>query len=322
MTNLDKETSEIAKEKRKQRAKERLNSLSGGDITRGLNSGVKERGLVSDTYSTQQAKAKVGAKAQAQKAKSTSTTAKKTTSSSKSSSKSDEKAKNSTARKTKATAVNVDVFEDDILLEEEKKGKKSKKALGSIVVDESALENISTVTTDRRSRRNKVVISTLVVAIVAIWIAVLIMLLVKPKPEEPNCFIELGGNASSSCEVLLNNSNMQSWLAPAGIAQGSIYTMDLDLKIKQSGTYFVRFRVELTNNGRVIQNAVEITPTSEEISTDGNGVDWYVYENVQGNSTLELINSFTITIDWANDDLVGLSDNNAVITFYVDVYAS
>ena len=105
MTNLDKETSEIAKEKRKQRAKERLNSLSGGDITRGLNSGVKERGLVSDTYSTQQAKAKVGAKAQAQKAKSTSTTAKKTTSSSKSSSKSDEKAKGIASSKEKVSPI-------------------------------------------------------------------------------------------------------------------------------------------------------------------------------------------------------------------------
>jgi len=81
MADLDKESIEIAKEKRKQRAKERLNSLNGGDITRGLNSGIKERGLVSDTYSTQQAKAKVDAKAKAKSTKSSTTsTTKKSTS--------------------------------------------------------------------------------------------------------------------------------------------------------------------------------------------------------------------------------------------------
>ena len=317
MTNLDKETSEIAKEKRKQRAKERLNSLSGGDITRGLNSGVKQRGLVSDTYSTQQAKDKITAKAKAKtesitKSKNSSTAeTKKTTA----------KTKENTVKKTKATAVNAEVFEDDILLENNTK-KKSKKAIGSIVVDESALENISTATTDRRSKRNKVVISILIVAIVLIWIAVLVMLFVKPKEEEKNCYIHLGGNAAGSCEVLMNNQEISEWSAPSGITQGSTYTFDLDLKIKNAGNYFVRFRVEVKNNGKVLDDVVEISPPAEDVLDDGNGTVWYVYNNIQGNSTLELLNSMTFLIDWTNEDLSSLDDSNAEINFYIDVYSN
>jgi len=322
MADLDKESIEIAKEKRKQRAKERLNSLNGGDITRGLNSGIKERGLVSDTYSTQQAKAKVDAKAKAKSTKSstTSTTKKSTSkSTSRSTAKTGTKEKESASKKTKATAVNVDVFEDDILLENTSK-KKNKKAIGNIVVDESALENISTATTDRRSKRNKVVITILIVAIVFIWIAVLIMLLVKPKKEEHNCYIHLGGNAASNCEVLMNQQSLSSWTAPSGISQGSTYTFDLDLKIKASGSFFVRFRVEVKNDGKVINNVIDISPPAEDEVDDGNGIIWYTYDNVQGNSTLELLNSITFLIDWTNKDLSDLDDSNAEINFYVDVY--
>lgn len=325
MADLNKETSEIAKEKRKQRAKERLNSLNSGDITRGLNSGIKDRSLVSDTYSTQQAKEKVTAKAKAKSEKagtasktSISTIAKKTTRSTTSKTTAS-KAKETQAKKTKATAVNPEVFEDDILLDENTGKKKSKKQIGNIVVDENALENISTATTDKRSRRNKVIISVLIVSILLIWGAVLVMLLVKPKTEKHNCYLYLGGDSSSKCELLMNNQKASSWLMPEGLEQGTIYTVDIDLKVKESGSYFVKFMVEVKNDDTAIQSAVEVAPgTKQTVDQDGN--TWYYYSEVAGNSTLELINKITFLVDWTNEPLATLNDSNVELNIYVEVY--
>lgn len=301
MAELDKESSEIAKEKRKQRAKDRLNSLNGGDITRGLNSGMKDHNLVSDTYSTQKAKEKVAAKSKAKSESSKNSTTKFTSSKTK-----------------KSIPVKVEAFEEDSTHETKSK-KKSKKQIGSVVVDESALENISTVTTDKRSRRNKVIISILAVAIVLIWIAVLVMLFVKPKEEKHNCFIHLSGNGANVCEVLFNGQKISSWKAPTGIGQGSNYKFDLDLKINAEGTYYVKFRVEVKNNGQVIEDVIEISPPTYKME-DGDGDTWYVYNAVDGNSKIELLNSITFLMDWKNPVLSNLNDSNAEINFYIEVY--
>ena len=148
------------------------------------------------------------------------------------------------------------------------------------------------------------------------------MLLVKPKEEEKNCYIHLGGNASGNCEVLMNNQNITSWGAPEGIRQGSTYTLNLDLKIKKSGTYYVRFRIEVKNGNQVLDNVVEITPPTDNTVEDGEGNTWYVYENVQGKSTIVLLDSITFLIDWTNEDLSGLNDSNAELNFYVDVFTN
>lgn len=299
--------SEITKEKRKQRAKERLNSLSGGDLTRGLNSGTKDR-KVSDTYSTQQAKEKVSAMA---KAKNNIENVANNVKNAKSTKES--------AKKTKATAINPEVFEDDILLEHSKK-RKSKKQIGSIVVDESALENISTATTDRRARRNKVIISIMVVAILLIWGAVLIMLLVKPKEPKYNCYSYLGGSASSGCELLMNDQSISKWLAPSGIRAGNIYNIEMELKIKKEGTFNVRFRVEVKNDGTVVNNATTLSTPAQFVVQEDNGVEWYVGQNLSGNSSIVLMTAITFMQDYKDPIMMSIDDDNVEINVYVEVY--
>ena len=303
MTDLNIE-SEIAREKRKQRAKERLSSLSGGDLTRGLNSGAKDR-KVSDTYSTQQALERVSAKAKAKSnVENVAINAKGT--------------KNS-AKVTKTTAINPDVFEDDILLDHNKK-RRSKKQIGSIVVDESALENISTATTDKRARRNKVIISFMVVAILLIWGAVLVMLLVKPKEPKYNCYTYLGGSASSGCEVLMNDQNVSKWLSPTGIKPGNIYNVEMSLKIKEEGSFNVRFRVEIKNDETVVKNATTIDAPAKFVLEEDNGVWWYIGRNIAGKSTTTLITAITFMQDYKDPVMMDIDDDNVEINIYVEVY--
>ena len=305
MADLNTE-SEIAKEKRKQRAKERLNSLSGGDLTRGLNSGAKER-KVSDTYSTQKAKEKVSAKAKAKSnIENLEQDVKKT------------KTKN-TAKTTKSTAVNPEVFEDDILLQNNKK-RKTKKQIGSIVVDESALENITTATTDRRARRNKVIISILVVSILLIWGAVLVMLLVKPKEPKYNCHMYLGGDAASGCELKMNDQSTTKWVAPEGIRAGNVYNLEIELEINKEGTFNVRFRVEVKNDGAIVNNATTLSTPAQFVLEEHDEVEWYVGTNITGASQHLLLSGITFMQDYKDDLLMDIDDENVSIDIYVEIY--
>ena len=300
---------EIAKEKRKQRAKERLSSLSGGDITRGLGGSMKQN--ASDTYSTQKAKAKVQQKQKAGTKTTESKTGSKTTS------------RKTAERKTKSTAINSDVFSDDILLENKKS--RRKKQVGSLVLDEGALETIATVSAEKRSKRNVLLISFLIVAIVLCWTFVLFAVIIKPQKPKYNCYSHLNGNATSGCELTMNGQKISKWLSPLspksnGLMAGNIYNIEMKLNIDKTEPVNVRFRVEVLNKGQIVENAVSIQTMAEFVLTQDNSTEWYVYENVTTPNELIILESLTFMNYRDNQLLMTLTDTNMEINFYVEVY--
>lgn len=303
MADLKQESNQIAQEKRKLRAKERLQSLSGGDITRGLGG---NKSTIGDTYSTQKAREKVEAKTKA--------TPKTRSSIKKTSSKSLEE------KTTKKTAVNATVFSDDVLLEEKTK-RRTKKQIGNLVVDESALENVSTVTAQRRTKRNALIISILIVGIVICWAVVLFSVIIKPRKPIYNTYLSLGGNASSECRLTTNGKQLEKWEAPPGIAQGIEYKdLKIELNVNKAGTFSVRFRVEILLDETVIDNATTVETLSNYIlTTDSEGTEWYVYENLESPTTVLILNSITINQDYVNPLLSELNDKNATINIYVEI---
>lgn len=265
----------------REKAKQRLNSLSSGDLSRGL--GVKDKAEVLKTQELETKKETVKNTATKQTKQTKKTT----------------QAKSSTPAKSKDKKAN----------------------LGKIVVDQNAIEQMATATHEGKVRQKRLIIVSLSVLIAVAWIVILLSIIIKPKPPEHNCFMYLTGEAKSSCNLLLNGDNVDEWRTPEGISPQATYTkIKVDLKIKDAGVFDVRFRLEIYNDGVLVEDFGVVDTLSSYVKvTDGEGKTWYEQYSIEGKQTLLIMTGFTLMDTRTCPELTGITSDNVTIKLYVEV---
>ncbi len=202
----------------------------------------------------------------------------------------------------------------------EEKKTKQKTNLGKIVVDKSTIEQMANTQSAGKVRTKRLVIISLSVVIAVIWAFIIVTKMIKPQEgEQPNGRIQLSGNASSVCTVLLNDEELTEWLIPDGLSPEAKYEkIKLDLKL--GGTtddlFNVTLRIEVYNDGTKVENFGEID-NQAGFDYDTNSKQYK--KLVKGNQTLTLLSTITLNDVRTCPQLQGISSDNAEIKIYIEV---
>ena len=229
-------------------------------------------------------------------------------------------AKTTKAPKAKQSATKK-IIEQKTEPQQDAKKTKQKEKLGKIVVDKNTIEQMTTTANEGKVRIKRLIIATLCIIIALIWTFVIVTKLIKPKAPENNCFMYLSGNASSNCNLLLNGEDVNAWKTPGGISPQAKYTeIKIELDLKKEGLYNIRFRVEVYNSGKLVDNFGLVDTTAEYNSkTETDGKRWYTRENVEGKQKVTVMTGITFDDLRTCPQLLGISSDNATIKIFVEI---
>ena len=174
--------------------------------------------------------------------------------------------------------------------------------------------------TASRDRRNKLIISILSIVIGLVWIAVLIMGLVEFQKPGHNCHLYSQGTAIEKCDILVDNKTYDEWNTPNGLGILKTLNTTVDLNIKQSGDYKIRFKVEVFKNKQEVSDAVDVI-YNELFSAerDEEGDIWFSYTISSEPIKLQLLSGINFWGTLNEDKLNGLTSQNMKIDIYIEV---
>lgn len=301
-SNVKQLMTEKAKERARERAKEKLKSIESGDFNRTLTSdkdafSPPKKTTTSRTSGTTTKTRSSSTKSGTSRTR-TGTTAKSGTSRTRTG------ASRSTGTRTTKSAT--------------EKATESQTENEKLVQE---LETISNANRETHSGRNKLIISILVVLIVLIWVFIIVMRLVKPQAAEPNCTAELLGSGKDYCELTLDGKSAKNWYTPEGIGPSRKYeNFSLDLVFKEVGEYSVTFKVYIYNNDTLVENyGYIITDSNFKEKLDPEGDTYYLIENTNGASKVNILSSVVFNSVADSPQLQGLNSSKLELVIKITV---
>lgn len=212
---------------------------------------------------------------------------------------------------------------DDDALKEKKVTKKNEEParLGKIVVDNSAINTMTSANTDTKRRRKKLIITILIISIVLIWTFIILTKIIKPQKPKHNCHLYLSGDAKSNCVMLLDGEENSAWQTPTGISPQSTYNdFKVEVSLPDNGNYNIRFRVEVYNKNTLVSNFGSVNTLGEyAIKLDSDGKVWREYKGVSGGQNVLIMSGITFYDVQTSPQLVGLSSSSIKINIYIEV---
>ena len=161
-----------------------------------------------------------------------------------------------------------------------------------------------------RSRRNKVImyilISLLVVAVTVIAVYITLIRL------KNTCFLHVNG---ADAVYIVDGEELSEFRAPQGIKGNSYYQFDLDLKINSSGNFNVKFKIDIYQDGVLIDNIIAYPETTGGIFRKGEDEYYYSTTKVAGNQTINLCQG--VLIDSAYEDTLNIDNFRMNIYTYL-----
>ena len=101
-----------------------------------------------------------------------------------------------------------------------------------------------------RTRRNRVIIITLVVLLLITAIAIGIY--AGLTNIENNCFLYVHGNVDAV--YIVDGDELDRFRSPNTVQGNRVYTADYDLRIEDSGSYNIRFTIEVYQSNQLLDN--------------------------------------------------------------------
>jgi len=136
-----------------------------------------------------------------------------------------------------------------------------------------------------RSKRNQVIVVLLSIFLV-IAIAIIVIYAVLTKIEN-NCYLYVNGDARAS--YMVNGEEISQFRSPANIKGGCLFTVNIDLKIQDSGDFNVKFLIKCYNNDKLLTNVAIYEPNTEEEGFTYKSDGYYHSKSViKGNTTVRL----------------------------------
>lgn len=159
-----------------------------------------------------------------------------------------------------------------------------------------------------KNKRNKVVIAILSVLLV-ITIATITTLIVITKLKA-NCNFYVKGDADAS--FIINGEEMREFRSPSNLQGNRIFEIDIDVKIKSGGYYYVKFIPKCYQKGVEMKNTL-IYEANIELFYEGGDGYYYSSAPIQGGQTISLCDGIILDYDYEDS----LNVDNFKLDFYV-----
>lgn len=200
-----------------------------------------------------------------------------------------------TESKSKVKAETKPKIEEKSKHEEHHKSKKKLKTTltsSSIEMEDLEVLNEQNIRQHRsRSRRNIVIISVLIsllvvaVAVIAIYAGFIRL--------KNNCFLHVHG---ASASYLVDGERLDEFRAPQGVRGNTVFAFDLDLEISGDREYNVRFKIDVFQSGKLLDNIIVLIDQDHFTQSS----DGYIYSDYKMSGTIDLCSGVVLDIAYQN----------------------
>lgn len=195
---------------------------------------------------------------------------------------------------------------------QDKKKKKIEQRLKSSNISMDDLEQINEQNLRQyRSRvtRNRFVIITLVILLVAAIASFAVVIAVRRMAN--NCTVKVNGDVDA--EFIINGERLTKFRTPLGVQGNRVYMIDTDIEIKSSGNYNVYFTVEVFQSGEKLRNTFAYEYNHDLFHMEGDG-KYSSNDAIAGGQTINLFEGVVL------DDAYETSLNNDNFTMKINIY--
>ena len=199
----------------------------------------------------------------------------------------------------------------------DKKGKKEKSlrtTLKSDSIDLVELEQLNEQNLRNfraRSKRNRAIIIVLTVLLVAVIITIGVLLGIAKVTN--NCFLYISGDGKAVHVV--DDNELSRFRTPGEITGNRLLEIDLDLKIESSGSYNVRFTIQLFKDGQELENTIIYEPNRTLFSAGNDGY-YYSKSPISGQQTINLCEG--VLIDYRYENILNVNNFRMEVHTYLE----
>ncbi|MFQ6752267.1 MAG: hypothetical protein ACLRFL_01710 [Clostridia bacterium] len=149
-----------------------------------------------------------------------------------------------------------------------------------------------------RGTRNRVIIIALSVLLIISILAIVLYSLTLES--DANCFLYLNKSSDIKATYIINNEEMTEFRTPSNFRGGTIFQVDIDLKISSSGRYKISYYFECYVAGNLMKNVLVYQPNYDLFYPDTSTNSYYTLNPVNGNQTISLSDGVVIDSAYAN----------------------
>ena len=200
--------------------------------------------------------------------------------------------------------------------------KKEKVKKEKVEQTEDVVDVIASTASVGRSRRNKLIIVVLIVLIAGVWAFNLFARIMKPEEIKYNCHLYTSGNKTSVTDVMLGGKEIDEWIIDKGIGPRAEYKDVLTVKIKEQGSYDIKFRIEVFKNKERIEKFGVVNTSTIFQQTIIEDEEWFETTNISGKQTITLMTGITFFDVDSSAEVFGLNSDNLKLNIYVDISQS
>lgn len=175
-----------------------------------------------------------------------------------------------------------------------------RKKVGGVVLDVETIQDATKQKFETRGRRNNVIILVLVFALVVslVFLAISIVSYQRSK-RAPNLTYEIKGDASNSCQWVIENGSQTKFVLEDGLSTGLVYELTSELNIKTVESISVTIEIVALLNGTPIQVDLyyrgDNTETFNKVDVSGKNIFTYAETTYSGGGKLHIFDGIDFT---------------------------
>lgn len=178
---------------------------------------------------------------------------------------------------------------------------KEKKVKDRLKSDNVTMEDLETINENNlkkyrsRSMRNKVVIVSLAILLLAAIATIIVILNIKRL--QNNCVLNVRGNVDA--EFIVDGKKLNKFRSPVGIQGNRVYMIDTDIKINSTGTFNVYFTIEAYRANELMQNTFAYSFNHDLFYQQSNG-KYTCIAPITGGQTINLFEGIVLDDAYAD----------------------
>ena len=162
-----------------------------------------------------------------------------------------------------------------------------------------------------RSKRNRAIIIVLTVLLVAVIVTIGILLGIARVTN--NCFLYINGDGTAVHVV--DGNELSRFRTPGEITGNRLLEIDLDLKIESSGSYNVRFTIQVFQDDQELENTIIYEPNRTLFSAGNDGY-YYSKSPISGEQTINLCQG--VLIDYHYENTLNINNFRMEVHTYLE----
>ena len=146
-----------------------------------------------------------------------------------------------------------------------------------------------------RTRRNRMIIITLVVLLLAVIIGITLYL--NMIYLQNNCFLYTHGDCNAS--YIVDDNEMKRFRTPNNLQGNRVLRADFDIKLESKGEFMVKFRIDVFQSDELMDNIIIYYPNRDLFYNWHDGY-YYSKEPISGGKVIDLCQGVVLDIAYEN----------------------